>query len=270
MPDVIGAHLLGRVPSTPDPRDYQLEHFLTGDPLDAALADVVAKHSSKALKTWATLITKRVEANTPSPPAPPTPDPTPTPVVPTPVPDVEWVDSEGALDQGDTGHCVGFGWAQWGNTLPIDDKFKNADGDAIYYECKVIDGNPRGENGSQVRSGAKAMQNRQRLTSYAFAASIDEVRAWVDSKGPVVFGTDWTDDMFEPDANGFIRPGGRVAGGHCYTCVGDLVSKSALLFQNSWGGDWGLPGGRFLMTYADAEMLFVNDGEACAAVELPA
>lgn len=280
MPNSIGVHLLGRVPSHPDVRDYQLAHFLTPDPLDAALAAVVAKHYSKALKTWATLVTTRVKAISPAPPPPPLPVPTPSPSpapspaptpVPTPAPnpvDVEWVDAEGALDQEDTGHCVGFGWAQWGNTLPIDDHFVNADGHAIYYEAKAIDKEPGQENGSTVRSGAAAMLKRKRLSAYAFAKSVDEMRSWLDGHGPVVVGTDWYELMFQPDSNGFVYPTGNVVGGHCYCCVGDIVSEGALLFQNSWGQDWGLPGGRFKMTYADFGKVFKNNGEACAAVEL--
>jgi len=271
----LGPHLLGRRPSPPDPRDYQLAHFLAGDPLDAALAALMSSWEGKKTKAWANLITQRVKSLSPVPPDPtptptptPTPDPTPTPITPTPAADVVWTDSDAVLDQGQTPHCVGFGWAGWGDTQPVDDHFTNADGDKIYYECKVIDGEPGQEDGSDVRSGAKAMQNRKRLSAYAFAKSIDEVRAFLAAHGPVVFGSDWTNDMFNPDANGYVKPTGGVAGGHCYACVGDLVSEGALLFQNSWGDSWGLSG-RFKMTYADAAQLLANNGEACAAVELP-
>lgn len=264
--DSLGPHLLGRTPSPPDPRDYQLAHFLTDDPLDAALAAVLGSWEGHKTKAWAQIITARVKSLSPTPVDP---APIPDPPVPVPTPDVDWLDPAGALDQGQTGHCVGFGWAQWGNTLPIEDHFLDADGDAIYYECKNIDGEPGQENGSSVRSGAKAMQTRKRLSAYAFAQTLDEARAWVDSHGPVVFGTDWLDGMFNPDAQGFVHPTGAVAGGHCYACVGDVVSEGALLFQNSWGTNWGMPGGRFKMTYADATMLLGQQGEACAAVELP-
>lgn len=293
--DSLGSHLLGRKPSPPDARDYKLVDYLGAagnpvegqDPLVALLATLVDHGrywDNHALKNWATAITARVIGAapapdpSPTPPTPPSPQPTPTPA---PVAtDVMWLDTDNVLDQGQTPHCVGFGWAGWGDTLPIDDKYANADGDAIYYEAKVIDGEPNQEDGSDVRSGAKAMQNRKRLTAYAFAASIDEVRAWLDGHGPVVFGTEWTQAMFTPDANGYVSPAdavadpSQVAGGHCFVCVGDLASEGALLFQNSWGQSWGLSG-RFKMTYASAAVLLAGivssdgPGEACAAVELP-
>jgi hypothetical protein len=290
MPDSIGPHLLGRK-YVADDRDYQLADYLSApvesdatsaDPLDVALADLLGSWEGKKTKHWAQVITDRVQSLSPAPappapgpapqptPAPtPAPQPSPTPAPPAPVADVVWTDADQVLDQGQTGHCVGFGWAGWGDTLPVDDRYTNPDGDAIYEEAKVIDGEPNQENGSTVRSGAKAIQNRGRLKTYAFAASIDEVRAWLDGHGPVVFGTDWDQPMFTPDANGFVHPDGNVAGGHCYVCVGDLVSEGALLFQNSWGASWGAAG-RFRMTYADAAALLARQGEACAAVELAA
>jgi hypothetical protein len=273
-----GPHLLGRQPSPPDDRDFPLGAFLENDdPLDAALAVLQASHAAKATKTWAAVATERIKAMSPSPP--PTPDPTPNPT-PNPTPDppppapspsggaVSWTDVRGTLDQGQTPHCVGFGWAQWGNTDPVEDNFANADGDAIYAECKIIDGEPGQQNGSNVRSGAKAMKNRSRLNTYAFASSIDEATKWVLAHGPVVMGTDWTNDMFNPDGNHFVKPTGGVAGGHCYLLVGYDPGAKVLEFQNSWGSSWG-KSGRFYMHQADAEKLFTSQGEACAAVELP-
>jgi Papain family cysteine protease len=253
----IGPHLLGRRRSPQDHRDFKLSAYLPIPPLDAALAKLVADRSTPASVTeWATTITSYLKGHAPTPPKPP------------PMPAISWDDTEPVLDQGDTPHCVGFGWAQWGNTAPVNDGFRNSDGNAIYYECKIIDGQPGQENGSDVRSGAKAMQNRGRLSAYAFAASADEAREFVRIIGPIVVGTDWTQSMFEPDAAGFVRPTGATAGGHCYLLVGDLPAEGALLFQNSWGRSWGMSG-RFKMKYADFAKLFARDGEACAAVELP-
>lgn len=257
MPDRIDASLLGRR-YVPDDRDYRLEDYLAAtDPLDTALAALVASNCNTAVKAWAKVVTPYLK--TIPAPAPP----------PAPATDVVWADADTVLDQGQTPHCVGFGWAGWGDALPVDDRFTNADGDAIYYEAKVIDGEPGQEDGSDVRSGAKAMQNRGRLSAYAFTTSVPTVRAFLAAHGPVVFGSDWYDAMFTPDANGFVAPSGSVAGGHCYVCVGDVPSKGALLFQNSWG-DWGPLHGRFYMTYTDAQALLSQQGEACSAVELPA
>jgi hypothetical protein len=57
----------------------------------------------------------------------------------------------------------------------------------------------------------------------------------------VAIGTDSTEDMFNPDADVFLTPAGRVAGGHGYLLVG-IWPRSALLFQNSWSAGWGQRG----------------------------
>lgn len=199
----------------------------------------------------------------------PDPQPTPSPA------DVEWQDNEPVLDQGDYGTCVGNGWAQWGNTLPVDDHYVEKDARAIYYESTVIDGHPDdpdapggGQDGSTVRAGAKAMQNRERLSAYAFTQDVDVAIAYLQDHGPVVFGTNWYDSMFSPDGSGVVEPTGQVAGGHCYTGLGYDEDTDQIECINSWGSGWG-EDGRFFIAAADMQRLLNEDGEACGAVELP-
>lgn len=275
MPEQIGKHLLGRKPSPPDERDYKAKWFLYG-PSTLTHKEIVTRAKDELKQTtvgfknkywvnppanthWARALALLAQIA----PDSPTPDPTPSPTG-----DVVYDDPH-QLDQGDTGHCVGFGWAQWGNTQPIDDNYVNQDGHDIYYECKVIDGEPKEENGSYVRSGAKAMQDRKRNQLYAFASTVKEIRDWVQSgKGPVVVGTDWYNDMFDVGQDGFVQPTGGVAGGHCFLLIGDHPSEGAFEFQNSWGSSWG-QNGRFKMKYEDFDKLLQADGEACVTVELP-
>jgi hypothetical protein len=212
----VGPHLLGRIPSPPDERDFELARFLDAEP-DLSID-----------KIW---------------------------------------HNPRVLNQKETGHCVGFGWADWSNTDPIRNSLNNVAGHSIYYECKVIDGEPKEENGSSVRSGAKAMQNRKRLGSYAFASSLHEIRVYLRQRGPIVVGTDWYDGMFEPDENAYVRPTGAVAGGHCYVILGDLVADKAFVCLNSWGYGWGRRS-HFRITWADFDQLLQADGEACGGVEL--
>jgi len=280
MTKVFGSHLLGRNVSPPDERDYKLANFLglgvdrassLSDPTDlinlgiaelkltsvtfarwaaTSYPDVTKTHWWKALNYFA-----QAKASLNPVPAPPSTTLT------------EWVDPEEILDQADTNHCVGFSAAQWGNTLPINDKFTDQDGHDIYYECKVIDGEPGQENGTDLRSQAKALKNRRRLGIYAFAASVDEVVAWIQQKGPVVMGTDWLENMFDPNAKGFVDVRGAVAGGHAYVANGYDSADDSLLFINSWSAGWG-DNGHFKMYKADMEKLFVDYGEALIAVEL--
>lgn len=268
-----GPHLLGRKPSPADPRDFRLEAFLAlkvgdADPLDVALAALNTSHAAKAAKAWCAIATARIKAVSPPPAPAPTPDPAP-------VGDVIWADSHAVLDQGNYGTCVGNGWAQFGNSDPVEDNYAERDARAIYYEATVIDGQPDnpdapggGQQGSTVRSGAKAMVNRGRIQAYAFADSTDTITAWLRSSGPVVVGTDWTDDMFYPDAQGFVAPTGSVAGGHCYLLIGVSADGQVYTFLNSWGASFGLAG-RFKMHVTDFAELLAGNGEACTAVELP-
>lgn len=263
MPDVLGSHLLGWKAPEPDERDYKLADYLdsdvaiTGDDLDRALSALLnkkgaAQTTKDAVKALVSHVRNLENSVGPQP---------------MPVASVLWDDSDEVLDQGQTGHCVGFGFAQFGNTEPVDDNWSNSDGHALYYEAKVIDGEPKAEDGSSVHSGVKALKNRGRVGTYAWASTVDEIKAWVLSKGPVIVGTDWYNDQFKPDADGFVTPTGGIAGGHCYLIIGWDDSNN-ITFLNSWGSSWG-KGGRFHMTADNFGHLINSDFEACAVVELP-
>lgn len=272
MSDISPA-LLGRKPSPPDLRDYRLANFqqIGSEPLGLSDQELAVYASDELRKTtitykqWASRHYDNVQVthwwkafNALAQIAGTTP--------PTPSTDKSWDTSGFQLDQGQTGHCVGFGWAGWSDAEPVENTYANSDGHAIYYECKVIEGDPGGEDGAYTRDGAKAMQNRGRLTTYAFASTMNDVLAWIRQHGPLVVGTDWTYDMFDPDANGYVKPTGDVAGGHCYLMYG--VEGDSLLFKNSWGDSWAL-GGSFKMKVSDWTTLFQSYGEAVASVELP-
>lgn len=255
-------HNLGRVKSPVDSRDWKLTSFLVGDPasdpLDDALEEMLSHRYSPWFRAWATEVTKRVKGH----------DHTPTPVSPPPQEQVVWSNSELALDQGETLHCVGFGCANWSNADPVKNHFTNEDGHRFYYAAKVFDGEPGVEDGTSVRSGAKALKQDGRLAAYAFAQSLAEVRTWLRAHGPLIVGTHWYSDMFMPTSDGLAAPTGTLEGGHCYLAVGDLPDENAILCLNSWGPDWGL-GGYFKMRTDDFDMLLQDEGEAMAAVELP-
>jgi hypothetical protein len=262
---VIGPHLLGRLPSPPDPRDFKLADFKDASPLDVALAKLLASPKvAPATKQFGKAVVAYINAmNPPEPPPIPTPDPTT---------EVFWTNPRPLLNQGDTPHCVGFSGAHWGNTLPVGNVFEGKDGDAMYYECKMLDGEPGAENGTYVRSLAKVLTNRGRVGAYAFAEKVDELRDWVRSQGPVIVGTTWYDDMFYPDPAGFITPTGPVAGGHAYLLVGDRPESGTkpgfFIFLNSWGVEWGQQG-YFKITHNDFGKLLEDYGEACVTLELP-
>jgi hypothetical protein len=256
--ETVGPHLLGRL-YRPDARDWSIARLLEiAEPPESILDQTVNEVMSETpyFSDWRSyLVFWRWLKKHSQPPKPPGDT---TPGWPLNI----------QLDQGQTGHCVGFGWSGWVDALPVEGHYQNADGHALYYECKVIDGEPHAENGSTVRSGALALRNRGRLAAFAFAHTTTDIDAWINENGPVVVGTTWTNDMFSPDADGFVKPTGAAAGGHCYVMLERLDDQDAYVFQNSWGSGWGLDG-RFKIKRADFDSLLQDSGEACCAAELP-
>jgi hypothetical protein len=258
----VGPQLLGRV-YRPDPRDWSLDRLMEiAEPPESILQQTVEQvlRDTTYFSDWRSYL---VFWRWLSKHRKPTPGPTPKPTDAAPA----W-ELKIQLDQADTPHCVGFGWAGWVDAMPVEGAYQNADGHALYYECKVIDGEPRAENGSTVRSGALAVRTRGRLAAFAFASSTAEIDDWLNKQGSVVVGTNWTNDMFRPDADGLVKPTGAVAGGHCYLMLDKIDAEDAYLFQNSWGSGWGA-NGRFKMKRSDFDSLLQADGEACCAAELP-
>lgn len=263
MTTTYDTRLLGRRKPPPDARDYRLTPWL-GDPGDPLTAALIAAEKSKRVapetKAFLNVLVPIIQGM---------PDYF-VPIQPQPVPQVtSWVDPSPTLDQEDTSHCVGFAGAQWGNTLPISDVFSNQAGHDIYYECKLIDGEPLQENGSDGRSLAKALRARGRLSTYAFAQTLDEVIEWVTTKGPLMMGSYWTDSMFAPARDGTLTIVGDPVGGHEYVCNGFDSQTKRFEFINSWGAEWGI-NGHFFVARTEYEKLWFNGGDALAAVELPA
>jgi hypothetical protein len=258
----LGSHLLGRKKPRADRRDFQMRDFLASaktltrsfSPSTTLqqLADNAEFDFWSVFPEWNYIKSLRAVA------PPPTPGVTKN----------EW-ELLIQLDQGQTPHCVGFGSAAWGNSAPIEDSFHNADGHKIYYMAKVIDGEPGKEDGSSVHSGVKAMKQLGRVQSYYFGSTVDVLKQWILEQNPVICGTDWFNDMFNPDANGVVVPTGGVAGGHCYLMLGYDESTDLFEFDNSWGPSWGKKG-RFFMHASDVQTLMDRSGaEYCGAVELP-
>ena len=259
----------GRIPSPYDARDLPLRALPLGaSPLALALAAYEHTRSQKNLIAWLRLATTAI--GDPTPPDPPLP-PAPKPIV--------WrTSSDPILDQGNTGHCVGFGGAGFlAAPMPRDPGISNADGDALYYECKDVDddGAKNRESGSYVRTLAKVLVARSRVGIYAWASTTTEIVEWLQTSGPVVVGTDWFDGMMDPPTSGIIRPTGSIAGGHCYVLVGGTDAKanasldpSHFLLQNSWGRGWGHDG-LALIAIDDFATLLDGNGEALVSIELP-
>lgn len=193
-----------------------------------------------------------------------------------------WPLVTGVLDQGSTPRCVAFAWTQFLFATPLSHKAGELGAIStfagnLYKRAQQIDEWP-GENydGTSVRAGAKVLVEQGRIArvadvsetgGYRWAANAAEARDYVLGVGPLVFGTDWYDEMFEPTADGYLIPAGSVAGGHAYLVIGFSKSRNAFRIVNSWGAAWGEKG-RAWIKFADADKLIQEYGEACSAVEI--
>jgi hypothetical protein len=172
------------------------------------------------------------------------------------------------LDQGNEGACVGFGWAHELAARPAPvPNITNQTGFTIYHRAQQLD-EWAGEDyeGSSVLGGAKAVTEMGYIHEYRWAlgpgaeAAENDLALAVGYKGPAVMGTYWYNDMFNPDADGYLRPTGGIAGGHCYLVHGYNLKRGYKVW-NSWGtGFYGY------ITPADMITLLANDGEACIPV----
>lgn len=189
---------------------------------------------------------------------------------------VKYYFTKPALDQGNTSQCVAYSGEQFLMSGAIVNKMYKTPA-ALYKECQQADEWP-GDNydGTSVRALMKVLQSKKYLSEYKWAFDVPTVVSHLLKVGPVIFGTNWYDSMFEADRYGFIRikQGSEVAGGHAYMIKGVNVTKKcpdkttgALRLINSWGRGWGQNGCAWL-SFEDAKRLIREYGEAAAATEL--
>lgn len=222
------------------------------------------------------------------------------------------------LDQGDDGACTGFGatydllaapaMLKWSDRVarlvarpgedvpgvPYDlERWFGRLAFLIYEEARRQDEWP-GEDydGSSVLGAARALKvlgfiGEYRWAGEAGSSAIDDVVLALGHVGPVVFGTDVTDDWYEPGPGGLLGTGGSWIGGHSYAARGVLVTASGkrarlglrrsdavrdvpLLYgPNSWGYDYGNRG-EWAMYADDMERLLAGvryPGEARVTTE---
>lgn len=171
------------------------------------------------------------------------------------------------LDQGQEGACVGFGWAgellaRPSAVLGINDAVARR----IYRHAQTLD-EWFGEDyeGTSVLAGAKTVKQRGFMEEYRWAFSVNDVLLTLGYAGPVVFGFNWREGMWEPDDEGWIHASGESVGGHCLFGRAVNVTHRGILLQNSWGLEWGMNGCAHL-SWADLALLMEDDGEACVPI----
>ena len=178
------------------------------------------------------------------------------------------------LDQKDTPQCVGYSGWQWLASGPTTNKppFSPTD---LYHWAQDNDEWPGSDyEGSSTLGLMKALKSRGYIGEYVWALDAETVAAWVLSRGPTVVGTNWFNDMFTPDKEGFLEAAGQNVGGHEWTVIGFDRDKKwkhtgevgAFRMVNSWGKGWG-DGGRAWVSLKTLDRLIKDQGEAVTATE---
>lgn len=188
-----------------------------------------------------------------------------------------WIPSRvPVLDQGSEGACVGFGVTNELRCTPVaaiglDARFAR---EQIYWPAQQIDPWPGGAypgaaphyEGTSVLAGVQVAARAGWYREYRWAFGEDDLARAVSHVGPAILGLPWYETMFDPDRDGYLNPGGAVAGGHCVLAIGINTrrdqGRGAYVIYNSWGPDWG-DRGRAWITRADMARLLAQDGEAC-------
>ena len=203
------------------------------------------------------------------------------------------------LDQGQEGACVEYAWVHEMLSSPVAVERRIGEAivalHAIYWPAQRNDPWPGGSypgaqpryEGTSVLAGAKRARALGYIDGYRWAFGIQQTIMAIAWEGPVVFGLVWREQMFTPDANGWIRAAGADVGGH--SLLGKAVrlvwlkgtttaqkrspqwyghldlDRSYVTLHQSWGEDHGL-GGDVRISVRDLAELLTHDGEVCVPV----
>ena len=178
------------------------------------------------------------------------------------------------LDQGADGACVGFAWAHELQARPKE--VQNVSYDTamlIYHAAQMNDPWAGGAypgaqpfmEGTSVLAAAQQLHKLGVMKEYRWAFSLDDAVRAIGHEGPGILGCYWYEGMMDTDEKGFIRPTGRIMGGHAVVVRGVNFARKEVRISNSWGKSWGKDGDCF-MTFDDFEKVLLNDGEFCIPV----
>lgn len=173
------------------------------------------------------------------------------------------------LDQGATGRCVGYAWAQKIQSAPI--LVRNVDPVAIYDLATELDewpGEHDPQSGTSGRAGAKALRQMGLISEWHNCFDAQTLADWlVGGWGTGALGINWYQGFDTPTHEGMVDPGGSVRGGHQVFCYWYDAVRGTFWFANSWSSEWGLKG-TFRMTGETLTRLLAEGGDCIAATEI--
>ena len=117
-------------------------------------------------------------------------------------------------------------------------------------------------SGTSVLAGVKRVKELGYIEEYRWAFTLEDVLYGLGHNGPAILGIPWYYDMYFPDNKGFVKPTGRLVGGHAILARAVNVKKGIVTLRNSWGKDWGKDGDCYI-TFEDLEKLLKQRGECC-------
>lgn len=193
------------------------------------------------------------------------------------------------IDQGREGACVGFAIINELQARPAPVRLTSivaaqVAATGIYHRAQREDPWPGGAypgaspryDGTSVLAGMKVAQRAGAFGQYRWAFGVEDVLHGIGRHGPAILGINWHADMYSPDARGYVRPTGRVVGGHAILARAVRIvrtpdrhvdrDRSFVTLRNSWGPGWGI-GGDGYITVTDLAALLSARGEAVFAVD---
>jgi hypothetical protein len=138
----------------------------------------------------------------------------------------------------------------------------------VYSQASMIDPfrgqYPPDDTGSDGLSVAKVLHGAGAISGYEHAFGLDQALAALMNT-PLITGTSWLEGMYEPDAEGLVRPTGKSVGGHEYVIDEYDAERGWVGFTNSWSERWGLRG-RFYMEAEAFGTLLADNGDVTVFV----
>jgi hypothetical protein len=183
-----------------------------------------------------------------------------------------WTHRGAVLHQGQTNACTGHAVAQCLMTSPLyrtkDRSLTHAFAMRIYAKATELDEfdwvYPPTDQGSSALGVCKAAKSMGLISRYEHAFGLQDALAAI-TRGPVIAGTTWHQDMFYPDAAGFVVATGDAVGGHEYVLLGVDMRRRFVTGLNSWGQEWGRDG-MFKMTFDTLGTLLNDRGDVTALI----
>ncbi len=181
----------------------------------------------------------------------------------------EWDDSAWTGNQGQTSECAAYAGIHWLEAAPVlqGPKHPCYKPHTLYLAAQQIDGIPGRHDGTTIRAVMKCLKRLGYVSAYHWATTLTQMVQTVLQLGPMVIGTDWYEDMYEPTKTGLLNLTGDYVGGHATLVVAVDVTRQLFKIKNQWGRDWGIDGHAYLR-FNDMERLLRQDGEAAIASEV--